>query len=56
MPLSVLPHPICEISQTPIFALFDLAPVVGDELGESIGDSIDLRAGDVLASNEYILV
>src|SRR4029077_10077709 len=56
MPLSVFSHSICEISQTPIFTLFDLAAVVDDKLGKGIGEGIDLRAGDVLASDKYIFI
>jgi hypothetical protein len=56
MSLAVLLHPICEIPQSPIFALFDLAAIVGNELGEGIGKGIDLGPRNVLASDEYILV
>jgi hypothetical protein len=56
MTLAVLPHPICQISQPPIFALLDLTAAVGKELGEGIGQGINLRAGNVLARNKYILV
>src|SRR5262249_35715014 len=54
MALAVLPHPICQIPQPPIFALLDFAAVVGDELGQGIGEGIDLGAGNVLARDEYI--
>src|SRR5205085_8857121 len=45
-----------EVAQAPIFALFDLAALFRDQLGETVGQGIDLRAGDVLARDEHILV
>jgi len=56
MSLAVLPHSICQVPQPPIFAFLDFAAVVGDELGQAIGEGIDLGAGNVLARDEYILV
>jgi hypothetical protein len=56
MALAVLPHAIRQIAQTPIFALFDLAAIVGNELGEGVGEGVDLSAGDVLARDEHVFV
>ena len=56
MPLTVLSHPVGKIAQPPIFSLLDLAGVVREELGERVCEGIDLRAGNVLTCDKYVLI
>src|SRR5947208_9013520 len=56
MALAVLFHAVGEIAQAPIFALLDLAALLRDQLGKAVGQSVHLRAGDVLARDKHILV
>ena len=54
--LAVLLHAVGEVAQAPIFTLLDLATLLGDQLGEGIGQRIDLGAGDVLARDKHVFV
>ena len=56
MALAVLVHAVGEIAQAPIFALFDLAALLGDQLRKPVGELLDLGAGNVLARDKYVLV
>src|SRR6185312_13765517 len=46
--LAVFVHAVGEISEAPIFALLDLAPLIRDQLGKLVGERFGLGAGDIL--------
>ena len=56
MALTVLVHTVGEIAQAPVFTLFDLPTLLGDQLREAIGELIDLGAGNILARDEHVFV
>ena len=56
MALAVLVHAVGEVAQAPVFALLDLAALLGDQLGKAVGERVDLGAGNVLARDEHIFV
>jgi len=53
---AVFPHAIHQVAQPPVLALLHLAAIVSDELSESVGERINLGAGNVLARDEHVLV
>src|SRR6476661_2845661 len=56
MTLTVFVHAVGEIAQAPVFALLDFAALVGDQLGEGIGQLVDLGAGDILARDKHVFI
>jgi hypothetical protein len=56
MALAVLVHAVREVAQAPVLALFDFAALIGDELGELVGERVDLGARYVLARDKDILI
>ena len=53
---AVFPHAIRQVAQPPVLALLHFAAIVGDELSESVGEGINLGAGNVLARDEHVFV
>jgi hypothetical protein len=47
---------VLQAAKTPIFGLLNLAAVIGDDLGERFGQSLDLRGRDILTRNKNMFV
>ncbi len=47
---------VLQAAKPPIFGLLALAAVVGDDLGERFGQTLDLRGRDILTRNKNMFV
>src|SRR5690348_51836 len=56
MALAVLLDAVGEVAQTPVFAFGDLATMLGDEIGEGLGQGFDLGGRNILTRNKDVFV